>query len=80
MHTNPGQQGGLPPGLHPDPRIKQERVVVTVNVPELVTVPPNVVMAILPVTAPVGTPAVTCVSEFTVTLVAFTPPKVTLVV
>ena len=36
-------------------------------------------MAILPVTAPVGTVAVTFVSEFTVKL-AFMPPKATLVV
>ena len=34
-------------------------------------------MAILPVTAPVGTVAVTCVAELTVKAVAFTPPKVT---
>ena len=47
------------------------------KVPELVTVPPVVVMAILPVTAPVGTVVVTWVSELTVNLVAVTPPKVT---
>ena len=35
----------------------------TVNVPELVAVPPAVVILILPVTAPVGTVAVTCVAE-----------------
>ena len=52
----------------------------TVNVAELDAVPPAVVMAIFPVMAPVGTVAVTCVLEFTVKLVAFTPPKVTLVV
>jgi len=52
----------------------------TVNVPELVAVPPAVVILILPVTAPVGTVAVTCVAELTVKAVAFTPPKVTLVV
>jgi hypothetical protein len=34
-------------------------------------------MATLPVFAPVGTVAVTCVSELTVTAVAFTPPNVT---
>lgn len=49
------------------------------NVPALVALPPGVVMAILPVTAPLGTIAVTLLSEFTVKL-AFTPPKVTLVV
>jgi hypothetical protein len=37
-------------------------------------------MAILPVTAPLGTVAFTCVSLTTVTVVAFTPPKVTFVV
>lgn len=37
-------------------------------------------MAIFPVTAPVGTVAVTCMSEFEVNVVAFTPPKVTFVV
>jgi hypothetical protein len=51
-----------------------------VKVPELVAVPPGVVIAIFPVTAPVGTVAVTCVSEFTVKVVAATPPKVTFVV
>ena len=47
---------------------------------ELVAVPPGVVIAIFPVFAPVGTFAVTCVSEFTVTVVALTPPNVTFVV
>ncbi len=42
-------------------------------------VPPGVVITIFPVFAPVGTVAVTCVSEFTVKLVAATPPKVTFV-
>ena len=46
----------------------------------LVEVPPAVVIAILPVFAPVGTVAVNCVSEFTVNVVAFTPPKLTLLV
>ena len=46
----------------------------------LTATPPGVVMAILPVFAPVGTVAVTCVSEFAVNAVAFTPPNVTLVV
>ena len=44
----------------------------------LVAVPPAVVTAIFPVTAPVGTVAVICVSEFTVKVVA-TPPNVTFV-
>ena len=39
--------------------------------------PPGVVMVILPVTAPVGTVAVTCVSEFTVKVVAALPPNFT---
>jgi hypothetical protein len=38
------------------------------------------VIAILPVFAPVGTFAVTCVSEFTATVVVLTPPNVTFVV
>ncbi len=53
---------------------------VTVKATELVAVPPGVVIAILPVFAPVGTVAVTCVSEFMVKLVAATPPNVTFVV
>ena len=53
---------------------------VTVNAVELVDVPPVVVMPIFPVVAPVGTLVVTCVSEFTVKLVAATPPNVTAVV
>src|ERR1700731_4500734 len=53
---------------------------VTVKTPELVAVPPGVVIAILPVFAPLGTLAVTCVSEFTTTVVALTPPNVTLLV
>ena len=53
---------------------------VTVKTAELVAVPPGVVTAMFPVTAPVGTVAVTCVSEFTVKVVAATPPKVTLLV
>lgn len=47
---------------------------------ELLADPPLVVMTIFPVTAPVGTFAVTWVSEFTVTVVAATPPNVTFVV
>src|SRR5712692_3441623 len=50
----------------------------TVNVP-LLAVPPGVVTAILPVFAPTGTVAVTCVAEFTVNAVALTPPNVTFV-
>ncbi len=46
----------------------------TVNVAELVAVPPGVVTLILPVTAPVGTVAVICVEELTVKL-ADTPPN-----
>jgi hypothetical protein len=51
-----------------------------VKTAELVAVPPGVVIAIFPVFAPVGTFAVTFVSEFTANVVAFTPPKVTFVV
>ena len=47
---------------------------------ELEAVPPEVAIAIFPVFAPVGTVAVTCVSEFTTKVVALTPPKLTLVV
>jgi hypothetical protein len=50
---------------------------VTVNVPALAAVPPAVAIAILLVFAPEGTVAATSVSELTVKLVAFTPPKVT---
>ena len=53
---------------------------ITVKLVEAVAVPPGVVMAIFPVFAPVGTSAVTVVSESTVTSVAFTPSKVTSVV
>src|SRR5579872_4309743 len=53
---------------------------VTVKTPELIAVPPGVVIAILPVFAPEGTLAVTSVSEFTTTVVALTPPNVTLLV
>jgi hypothetical protein len=56
------------------------RYCVTVKTAALVAVPPGVVIAILPVFAPVGTFAVTCVSEFTATVVALTPPNVTFVV
>jgi hypothetical protein len=53
---------------------------VTVKTAELVAVPPGVVIAIFPVFAPVGTFAVTCVSELTTTVVALTPPNVSFVV
>ena len=52
----------------------------TVKTPGLVAVPPGVVITIFPVFAPVGTLAITCVSEFTVKVGAFTPPNVTFVV
>src|SRR5207245_5340552 len=51
----------------------------TVNESALAALPPGVVTPILPVTAPTGTVAVIWVYESTVKLVAFTPPKVTLV-
>jgi hypothetical protein len=52
---------------------------VTLNVPDLVAVPPGVVIAIFPVFEPLGTFAVTCcVAELIETTVAFTPPNVTL--
>jgi hypothetical protein len=50
---------------------------VTVNTPELVAVPPGVVITILPVFAPVGTVAFTCRSEVMLKLVVATPPNVT---
>src|SRR5438445_5231404 len=53
---------------------------VAVKTVALVAVPPAVVILILPVTAPVGTVAVTCVAELTVKAVAFTPPNVSAVV
>src|ERR1700730_14556079 len=53
---------------------------VTVKVPELVADPPAVVTVISPVLAPLGTVAVTLLSELTMNVVAFTPPKVTFVV
>src|SRR4029077_2164445 len=52
---------------------------VTVKTVALVAVPPAVVILILPVSAPVGTLAVTCVLLFTMKLVAFAP-NVTFVV
>lgn len=47
----------------------------TVKLEELVTLPPGVVIAIVPVVAPVGTVAVILVALFTVKLVAFVPLK-----
>jgi hypothetical protein len=51
-----------------------------VKLASLAAVPPLVVTTIFPVFAPVGTSAVTCVSEVTVKLVAFTRPNFTVVV
>ena len=48
---------------------------VRVKVPELVAVPPCVVIVVFPLTAPVGTVAVAWVSEFTVKLFAATLPN-----
>jgi hypothetical protein len=52
----------------------------TVNVPGPMALPPAVVIVTFPVLAPAGTVAVICVPEFTVKVVVFTPPKVTLLV
>jgi hypothetical protein len=52
---------------------------VTVKVPALLAAPPGVVAASLPLGAPVGTVSVTCVSEFSLKLDAFTPMTVTVV-
>ena len=52
---------------------------VTLKADALVAVPPGVEIAMFPVIAPLGTVATTCVSEFTVKVVAATPPKVTAV-
>ena len=51
----------------------------TVNVAADTAVPPAVVTLIFPVTAPVGTTAVIFVAEFTVKMVAATPPMLTFV-
>jgi hypothetical protein len=56
------------------------RYCLTVKTAALVAVPPGVVIAIFPVFAPLGTFAVTCVSEFTANVVALTRPNVTFVV
>ena len=50
------------------------------KIPLLVAVPPCVVIVIFPVFAPGGRYVVTSLSEFTVNLVAFTPPNLTCVV
>ena len=78
-HNATPQKKGRPEGAasYPDAYLSY---CVTVKTPELVATPPAVVIAIFPVFAPVGTVAVTCVSEFTVKFVATTPPNVTLVV
>ena len=75
-HVNPGQQGGKNEAPHCAPTCPHGPVV-TVKLPELLATPPGVVIAILPLTAPVGTVAVICVSELTVKVVAATPPNVT---
>ena len=49
---------------------------VTVNTVALAALPPGALTPIFPVRAPVGTVAAICVPEFTVKLVAFTPPNV----
>jgi hypothetical protein len=48
-----------------------------VKVVPLAAVSPRAVITIFPVFAPLGTVAVTCVSELTTRLVAATPPNVT---
>jgi sugar phosphate permease len=53
---------------------------VTLNALELVMEPPEVVTVIFPVLQALGTVAETLLSEFTVKVVAFTPPMVTFVV
>jgi len=52
----------------------------TVKLVLLLALPPAVVTVIFPVFAPVGTTAVTCVSELTVKSAAFTPSNFTIVV
>ncbi|HEV2732065.1 MAG TPA: hypothetical protein VGV15_18685, partial [Terriglobales bacterium] len=78
-HTSPGQQRGSCGAPHCAPTLPHAPPVLTVNVPELVAVPPVVVIAIFPVTAPPGTVALTCVAELT-TKLAVTSPNVTFVV
>ena len=56
----------------------QRAVYCTVKFVADAAAPPFVVILTFPVTAPAGTTALTCVSEFTVK-VAFTPPIVTTV-
>ena len=62
------------------PRLVFQDHGVTVKFAALAALPPEVVMATLPVLADAGTVAVICVSESTVSVVAGTPPKVTFVV
>jgi len=57
-----------------------ERECVTVKFVLLAVDPPSVLITIFPVTAPLGTLAVTWLLELTTTVVAATPPNVTLVV
>jgi hypothetical protein len=57
--------------------VKEVMVSGIVKVPELRAVPATVVSAILPVVAPAGTVALTCVALTGVTLAAATPLKVT---
>jgi hypothetical protein len=64
----------------PEDGEKLPMVGVTLNVLELVADPPDVVTVIFPVLAPLGTVALTLLSELTVKVVALTPPKVTFVV
>jgi len=61
-------------------RARRRCYCVTVNIDTVVAVPAGVLRPIAPESAPMGTIAVTCESEFTINFVAFTPPKVTLVV
>jgi len=68
----------------PEAGVKEARlgagvIAVTVNEPELLTDPPGVATAILPVVAPVGTVAVIEVAELTVNMVAAVPLNLTTV-
>jgi hypothetical protein len=60
--------------------VKLMMVGVTLKVLALVTDPPDVVTMIFPVLHALGMVAETLLSEFTVKVVAFTPPMVTFVV
>jgi hypothetical protein len=82
-HTGPGINSII---THHTPAVAAEqsklwtRLYFTIKLLLLVALPPFVVIPILPVLAPLGTTAVTFMSEFTVKVVALTPPKVTAVV